>query len=69
MSSHSSRGVDLTPTSDVPNNENTIDPEGKGTNNAIDGLSDVSDIENSNQIITPDQPKVEEPYIFSHDIL
>ena len=27
-----------------------------------DGLSDVSDIENSNQIITPDQPKVEEPF-------
>ena len=62
VSSHSSRGVDLTPTSDVANNGNTIDPEDRGTNNVTDGLSDVSDIEHSNQIITPDQPKVEEPF-------
>ena len=61
-SSNSSRGVNLTPTSDVPNSGNTIDPEKRGEGNVTDGLSDVSDIENSNQIITPDQPKVEEPF-------
>ena len=62
VSSTSSRGVNLTPTSDVPNSGNTIVPEKRGTNNVTDGLSDVSDIENFNQIIIPDQPKEEEPF-------